>query len=344
MEAYFSALEQEIRAKGREMGATLNHIYVGGGTPSIAYEYFPLLKRAIDKYFFIADDVEISMECNPESVTPEFVAAAKSFGVNRISVGIQSLSDRLLRRIGRAHDGRTALAALDLLTKSFPAVNADVMVGLPDQTIADVKETLNALLGYPLRHLSCYSLILEEGTALYAAAERGEFVPNDDFSVELYDYARERLAEEGFRRYEISNFCKGDAVCGYNTSVWQYGEYLGVGLGASSFLREGEIDFAVRLKNTADMGEYISYNGKKGGVLEAISKEEGEREFIMLGLRLEEGLNRRVFCEIFGFDILAKYGEKIKRIGKPLVVTPDHVAISSEYFYISNAIIQEIIY
>ena len=344
MDDYFAALVKEIRVKGRELGENIDHIYVGGGTPSLAYRYFPAIKEAILENMYLSENAEISMECNPESVTEDFIAAAKEFGVNRVSVGVQSLSDPLLRKIGRAHDRRVAVSALKLLTDNFPSVNADLMVGLPEQTEADVDDTLDVLLSYPINHISCYSLILEEGTPLCAAAKRGKLHLDEDFAVDLYDRVCEMLTDEGFRRYEISNFCKGDAVCGYNLSVWQYGEYLGLGLGSSSFLRFGESDFAVRLKNTEDLSEYVSTAGRHGGVREEISKEEGEREFIMLGLRLEEGMDLCVFREIFGYDFMDKYGEKVKKLEKMLRITPDRVAIAPERMYVSNSVIAEIIY
>ena len=344
MDEYFSALLREMRVKGREMGGYVDHIYVGGGTPSLAHPYFEALRKEIDEQFFVCENAEISMECNPESVTSDFIAAAKAFGVNRVSLGVQTLSDPLLHVIGRAHDRNMALKALNLLTKEFPSVNVDLMVGLPGQTEQDVKETLDTVLSYPINHVSCYSLILEEGTPLCVAAKRGEITIDDDYAVDLYDFARNRLSAAGFHRYEISNFCKGDAVCAYNLSVWQYGEYLGFGLGASSFLRKGEGDFAVRLKNTDDMNVYISSSGREGGLREVIVREEGEREFIMLGLRLEEGLDLAAFYEIFGFDFMQKYDEKVKKLSKMLCVTKQKVAIAPEYFYVSNSIIEELIY
>lgn len=343
MADYFSALIREIHAKGREYGGRVDHIYVGGGTPSIAYEYFPLLRSAIEESFDLSDEIEISMECNPESVTPRFIEAAKAFGVNRISVGVQTLSDALLKVIGRAHDRARALNAVDLLTREFPSVNVDVMVGLPNQTRNDVAETLDALLAFPIDHISCYSLILEEGTPLCAAKERGEFIPDDDHAVDLYDLAREKLKASGFYRYEISNFCKSDHACGYNLSVWQYGEYLGLGIGASSFLRRGVRGFAVRLKNVEDLSEYIATDGTFPD-REEISKEEGMREFIMLGLRLEEGLDLSAFQTIFGVDFMKIYGEKVLKLDNMLMISSTHVAIKPEYFYISNGIIEDIIY
>ena len=342
MAKYFSALCEEIKGRGSEIQKQVDHIYVGGGTPSLAYEYFPMLKKALEESFTLAADVEISMECNPESVTEKFICAAKAFGVNRVSLGVQTLSDKLLKRIGRAHDKKQATAALEVLTKNFSSVNADVMVGLPDQTQKDVEETLDVLTSYPINHLSCYSLILEEGTPLFAAAERGEFTPDDDLAVDFYDLAREKLQKAGFHRYEISNFCKKDAVCGYNYSVWQYGEYLGLGLGASSFLRNGK--GGVRRKNADDLSFYLATHGVGGVTSEEITELEAMKEFIMLGLRLEKGLNTEDFYAIFGVDFMSLYGEKVKKLGKMLLFSDKNVAIAPEYFYVSNSIIEELIY
>ncbi|HAE88514.1 MAG TPA: hypothetical protein DCG79_01430, partial [Clostridiales bacterium] len=163
-----------------------------------------------------------------------------------------------------------------------------------------------------------------------------------DLAVDLYDLAREKLKKAGFHRYEISNFCKKDAVCGYNYSVWQYGEYLGLGLGASSFLRNGK--GGVRRKNADDLSFYLATHGVGGVTSEEITELEAMKEFIMLGLRLEEGLNTEDFYAIFGVDFMSLYGEKVKKLGKMLLFSDKNVAIAPEYFYVSNSIIEELIY
>ena len=194
-------------------------------------------------------------------------------------------------------------------------------------------------MGGSLESTSCVYFISSD-TPLFAAAERGEFAVDDDFAVDLYDLACEKLKKAGFCRYEISNFCKNGAVCGYNLSVWQYGEYLGLGLGASSFLRSKSL----RLKNTEETSVYLSSNGSAGQTVEQVSKEEQVKEFVMLGLRLEEGMDLAVFKQIFGFDFLEKYAERVKKLEKTLVVTPSRIAIAPEYFYVSNTIIPELIF
>ena len=343
MERYFSALFNEIRVKGAGCDRAVDNIYIGGGTPSVAMRFLPQLGRVLRTSFGIKEDAEISIECNPESVTEEFVIAARSLGVNRVSMGVQSLSDPLLKRIGRVHDRVRALDALSLLTRSFPSVGADVMVGLPDQTEKDLSETLDTLLSYPIDHLSCYSLILEKGTPLYREAKRGVFRQDDDLAVDLYDLATARLKRAGFERYEISNFCKNEAVCRYNTSVWQYGDYLGLGLGASSFVKDKQFP-ARRYKNTSDLCRYLTFNGVPLTKKKKIVREEGMREFIMLGLRLSEGLSISRFNEIFGEDFYSLFGKACDRVSNCLDRVDDHLFIKSEYLYVSNSVISEIIF
>ena len=341
MAAYFDALCAEIREKGEKYeGRTVTSIYIGGGTPSIAHAYFPRLKEAVFSSFHVAKGAEVSVECNPESVTNEFIAAAKDFGVNRVSLGVQSLSDKLLYRIGRAHDRARALRALDMLTRVFPRVNADVMVGLPDQRERDVRETIETLLGYDLSHISCYSLILEKGTRLYREAQKGECVIDEDFAVDMYDLVRDRLAAAGYARYEISNFSKEGEACRYNLSVWQYADYLGLGLGASSFLKEGRDTFARRYRNTCDLAGYIA--GRRP-TTQRISIEEAKKEYVMLGLRLSEGLSLDNYRSLFGSDFLSDYAENLAKVSSYLKIAPDSVSILSEYIYVSNSIITEII-
>ena len=340
MKEYFSALCAEIREKGKQVSRPVDHIYFGGGTPSLATPYLGMIGEALSESFEITKHVEISLECNPESVSEEFVGAAERIGVNRVSLGVQTLSDPLLKRIGRAHDGAQALAALGLLTKNFSSVNVDVMVGLPGQSQSDVEKTLEKLCDYPIDHISLYSLILEEGTSLYAEAQRGEFLPDEDLSVDLYDFAREMLAQKGFDRYEISNFCKNGSVCGYNTSVWQYGEYLGLGLGSSSFAMTGcREPFGVRTKNEIDLEKYILTNGSTVFEREEVSFASAVAEFVMLGLRLEEGVNTSRFKELFGLNFSSYFSSVLKKDAEFLIITPARVAIRPDRFYVSNSII-----
>ena len=346
MEPYFRTLFHQISTVGcgfygeREV----DNVYVGGGTPSVAAPYLEELFETIMQSFRLKSDAEISVECNPESVTPQLIETLYNVGVNRVSLGVQSLSDELLHRIGRAHNRAQALEALSRLTPVFPSVGVDVMVGLPGQDEYDLLTTLDELLAFRLDHVSCYSLILEEGTALLREAKEGRFSIDEDFSVDLYDLARGRLAEAGFDRYEISNFCKNGAICRYNTSVWQYGDYLGLGLGASSFIKKREYPF-LRIKNTEDFSKYLTYKeNQPTSKSEEISLFDAQKEFVMLGLRLEEGLSLIRFVELFGETFDEAFPGKYEKLSRYLSRTDTHLRINSDCFYISNSIISEIIF
>ncbi len=343
MRAYFDALCAEIHLRGKEVARKVNSIYLGGGTPSLAAAYFPMLKDAIFDSFEVEKDAEISAEANPESVSDAFIEAAQAFGVNRVSLGVQSLSDPLLKRIGRVHDRKTALAALSRLTNAFPSVGADIMVGLPSESDADVRETIKTLCDFPLTHLSCYGLILEKGTKLYAEAKKGVFTQDEDETANRYDLACELLANGGFERYEISNFARDKKVCRYNTSVWQYADYLGLGLGASSFLKKDGGFPARRRKNTRDLNRYIECAGKARPTTQIIEHEEGKEEFLMLSLRLTEGVDVLTYNALFGGNLLSEKQEKLSRLAPFLEISDRKIAIKPEYFYVSNSIISDLL-
>ncbi|MCR4725625.1 MAG: radical SAM family heme chaperone HemW [Clostridia bacterium] len=343
MRDYFGALVKEIERESKKHKRKVTSVYIGGGTPSLTTAFFPALKDAIFGNFSVESDAEISVEANPESVTEEFVRAAKDLGVNRVSLGVQSLSDRLLKRIGRVHDEKTALAALTLLTENFPSVGADVMVGLPSETDSDVSETIEKLSDFPLSHLSCYGLILEKGTRLYEEAKHGDFIPDEDLSADRYDLACDLLGKRGFSRYEISNFCRDGKVCRYNTSVWQYADYLGLGLGASSFIKRDGGFPASRRRNARDLIKYIESEGAARPAFQRIDSEEGKEEFIMLGLRLSEGLDLARYRLLFGSDLLEERAENLEKLAPFLLFSEDKLAIRPEFFYVSNSIISDLI-
>ena len=343
MKEYFDALCAEIRLRGENCDRTVTSIYIGGGTPSLADAFFPALRNAVFGCFNVAADAEISTEANPESVTEDFIAAAKEFGVNRVSVGVQSLSDLLLKRIGRAHDRETALAALSKLVLAFPSVGADVMVGLPSETDEDVRKTISELSDFSLTHLSCYGLILEKGTRLYREAKKGVFTQDEDRTADRYDLACEILRGSSFDRYEISNFCREGKVCRYNTSVWQYADYFGLGLGASSFMKNEGGFPAKRMRNTCDLNKYIETGGRARPFVRNIGVEEGKEEFLMLGLRLADGADLLRYKSLFGVDLLAEKAEKISRLSPFLDISAEKIAIKPDRFYVSNSIISDLL-
>jgi oxygen-independent coproporphyrinogen-3 oxidase len=245
---YTDALRREIDARGG--GEVVDTIFFGGGTPSrtSAENLTRIVARLRDR-FAIAEDAEFSMEANPEDVTPQSIAAWRALGVNRISIGVQSLHDDELRPLGRVHGPQRACDAIRDAVTSGVRTSLDLILGLPHQTATSFRQTLQIAIDSGAGHLSLYMLDLEEGTALKRQVEQGKVeLPDDDLVASLYADAVESLARAGLTQYEISNF--GDP-CRHNLRYWRREEYLGLGAGAHSFV-EGR-----RFANTRDVGRYI---------------------------------------------------------------------------------------
>ncbi len=282
-DAYTSALVREIEAAAASHVAT---VYLGGGTPSrTSIINLTRLFAAIRERFEIAVDAEISMESNPEDVTPENVAAWRALGVNRISVGVQSFHDAELHEISRVHDRARALEAVRTIVASGARANLDLMLGLPHQTADSFRETLDTAVDLGAGHLSLYMLDLEEKTPLEVQVARGRVVlPEDDLVADLYLEAIERLGARGLRQYEISNFAREGETCLHNLRYWTRGEYHGFGLGAHSFLG------GQRFANTRDIRRYIDTAPAARDFLEDLSELEVRREILFLNLRQTSGM------------------------------------------------------
>ncbi len=304
---YFVALISEIRMWKKAMeGFKFETVFIGGGTPTVLRPgKLAVLLKELGNSFDIAEDAEITCEANPESATEEKLAELRKAGVNRLSIGLQSADEIVLRRIGRIHTLSDFLTALEAAKKvGFTNINADVMHGLPGQTQESYLSTLRLLADLELPHISSYELILEEGTPLYAEVESGETqLPDRDLVADMQDAGMEYLASRGYGRYEISNFAKPGFECRHNLNYWNNGEYLGVGLNAHSALHvRGEW---VRFSNTEDILEYAEKLGEgKFPVAETgtITRNEEIFETLMVGLRKVSGVSRRDFFDRFGCD------------------------------------------
>ncbi len=346
IDTYVDALCKEIALYStRCADRSLRSVFIGGGTPSLLLpKHFSLVKRAISDNFNCSIE-EITVECNPESVDNRFIESTLAFGVNRVSIGVQSLNDSLLSKIGRVHSCLAAKNALKLIADNYSDINADIMVGLPDQTISDVEETAAELLSYNLSHMSCYSLILERGTPLYReVSAKSVSLPDTELTVDMYDAVKSILESRGFDRYEISNFCRDNKRCLYNMLTWQREEYLGVGIGASSFLSFNSKEY--RYSNYRKINKYISAvrEGKLPHFRTApISTEEAKSEMIMLSLRLVEGLSVNKYNSRFNTDILTEKYKELKLMQDYLQISGGMIAVKPEYFYVSNSIISSII-
>ncbi len=291
--AYTEALVREIGSKG---SSGVDTIYLGGGTPSrTAVEHLGRIFEALRTRFDISTEAEISMEANPEDVTPESLDAWRAMGVNRFSIGVQSFHDDELRAISRIHDRQRALDAVSAAVATGARTNLDLMLGLPHQTMDSFRETLDTALALGAGHLSLYMLDLEEKTPLEVQVSRGRVVlPEEDTVADLYIDAIERLAAHGLRQYEISNFARAGEECLHNLRYWTRGEYLGFGLAAHSF-RGGK-----RFANTRDIRRYIELSPNAGDFTEDLGPGEVRRELIFLQLRQTAGMCYEELIQLCG--------------------------------------------
>ncbi len=315
---YLDALEREIEDNAREpevagLLATgpASSLFIGGGTPSHLpagdlARIFAALRRRLP----LAPDAEITAEANPESLDAAKAAALGDGGVNRVSVGVQSLDDLVLRRLGRPHDARQALAAARLARKQFPRVNVDLILAAPGLDESVLTSTLDRLLDLGPDHLSAYGLTLEAGTAFGEAKARGELREAPDEVYLAHDaLTEERCAMSDLERYEVSNFARPGEECRHNLDVWRGGFYLGLGPSAHSYLPGGE--HGVRRKNVSNLAAYIE-RGREGlsaveGV-ERLSPEQAMAERLLLGMRLREGVDLHDFERRFGVDLESATG------------------------------------
>ena len=292
LESYVQAVVQESQKYAKMSFDTL---YLGGGTPSLlGVKHLKNLMNGIRKSFDLSGLTEATIELNPESATPEFLAAAKETGFNRVSSGVQSLSDDELKSVGRIHTAKQAISAVKLAKKiGFKAVSADLIIGLPGQTWVSLNKSLETLIGLGIPHLSVYCLSLEDGTPL--AKNPPDNLPSDDTQAELYDKTRMFLVGRGFIHYEISNFALKGYECQHNLNYWRGDEYLGLGPSAASHLDRK------RFRNSADLSAYLQNPTEQTEYIEELNLQNKAAEEAMLRLRLlEEGLDTRGLAVEYG--------------------------------------------
>ena len=352
-ERYLRALMEEIVRKAAYFRAhSVTSIFIGGGTPSLlpGGEIQRLLS-CVRKYFCVRADAEITIECNPGTLDDGKLKAYKAAGINRLSIGLQAFDDALLKNLGRMHSCRDFLAgyytARDL---GFLNINVDLMYGIPGQTPESLLSTLENVLRLEPEHLSVYSLLLEKGTPFYAIygedairRERGEdpsLLPSEAEEAQMDRIIREKLADAGYKRYEISNFARAGLVCRHNIGYWTGVPYLGLGLGASSYLVRGR-DF-VRLRGSTDLNRYCAgdYTCREETVL---TKENRIEEYMFLGLRMTDGISRERFAQLFGQTVEQVYGPVLSRMYEQQLMrcTGDRIALTEQGMDISNRVLSE---
>ncbi len=302
MEQYVDRLIKEMKTYPSQAVET---IYIGGGTPTALPA--PLLVRLLEAILFhFPCEGEITIEANPATVSKDTISTLYKAGYNRISIGVQSLCDEELTLLGRLHTAKEAVAAIqDAAAAGFSNISADIIFGLPRQSVLSVKETTEKLISLPITHISTYSLSLEEGTPFCRYASS---LPEESVEREMYYTIRDILTANGFVHYEISNFARPGFSAVHNTNYWRSGEYIGLGAGAHGYY-EG-----IRYANVEDIDEYIKRaNARETEV--SLTETDKREEYYMLGLRMLEGVkddgNPKIPL-LLDAGLLAREGERVR--------------------------------
>ncbi len=277
----------------------LASIFFGGGTPSLmAPETVAELIRDARRWFVAGDDLEVTLEANPTSVEAGKFAAFRQAGVDRVSLGVQSLREDALRALGRQHSAGQAIAALELARRLFPRISFDLIYARPGQALADWRAELREALVLAHDHLSLYQLTVEPGTAFEGMQRRGELVlPDDEDAAELYDATGEEAARFGLGAYEVSNYARPGSESRHNLAYWRYGDYAGIGPGAHGRVSVGGQLLATRRHRAPEAwAERVEARGHGSTREEAVAPGERAREMLLMGLRLEEGIDAARFA------------------------------------------------
>ncbi|MBQ8605973.1 MAG: radical SAM family heme chaperone HemW [Clostridia bacterium] len=324
--SYLSALESYIEHYGNKIKKPLSTLYIGGGTPSLLTpsELTSLLQK-VHKSFDTSALSEATIECNPESITADFLKTAKALGINRLSIGIQSFDDKELSAIGRLHNSAQARGAIELAREcGFENISCDLIFGLPHQTEKSLEKSLETLAEYDVSHISCYNLQVEEGTPLYN--ERIS-VPSEEIQEKMYYLVCSFLADKGYDHYEVSNFAKCGLYALHNSKYWDGSDYLGLGVAAHSKIGDMRFSF------DADIEKFIGNKTFEFDESERITDPLFEK--IMLSLRTSQGLDASLLKSSDGYiKMLCENGFARRENG--------FLKLTDRGFYLSNTIISDI--
>ena len=347
---YVDALKKEIALRGKEFSARyeVTTIYIGGGTPSwLPPTEIKHILQEVYKHFVVKNDAEITIEVNPNSLTQEKIAEFMFAGINRFSIGLQCASDNVLSSMGRSHKVEDFIKCVNMLKNSgISNISADVILGYPKESLADVKATLELLIKLNIPHISTYMLSVEENTPLAVQINnKTTALPTEDSVIAQYNYCVSKLTENGYERYEVSNFAKPGLKSKHNQVYWKRWNYLGLGLAAHSFLKH------IRFSNTSDLPAYISYLETHNNVpvceAKPLSKQEEKEEWVMLMLRRSEGLDADAYQEEFGESFFVARKEKLATLIKNgfliLDTQTNHIKATNKGFLVLNKVIEQLV-
>lgn len=347
--SYIKKLQEEIAYYGPQFEEyQVSSIFFGGGTPTILEGYqLAAMLETIKECFQLDTDAEITVECNPGTLTAGKAEKLVQAGFNRLSMGLQSADDRELQLLGRIHNFSQFLESYDLARKAgFENINVDLMSALPGQTLKSWQNTLQKVTALRPEHISAYSLIIEEGTPFYDRFAEDErireegghprLLPEEEVERQMYELTERFLHTKGYERYEISNYAKPGYECRHNCGYWTRKNYLGLGLGASSFVEHQ------RFQNTSDLKEYLEQEYLHIHI-ETLDKKSEMEEFMFLGLRLMDGISRQQFEKTFQVTLDSVYGEVLRKLkGEQLIEeVAGYVRLTEHGIDVSNYVLSE---
>jgi len=341
-DGYLSELK---RTASETKGRVLNAVFFGGGTPSLMEpDVVADVINAIKSHWPTANDLEITLEANPGSVEAGRFAAYRDAGISRISMGIQALNDDDLRRLGRIHSAKEALTAFDVARGAFDRVSFDLIYGRQNQTAQAWKVELKQALNLAIDHISLYQLTIEQGTAFGDRYARGGLrgLPDEDLGADLYTLTQDVCNDMGMPGYEVSNHARDGAQSRHNLIYWRYGDYIGIGPGAHGRITiDGRRQATVCFSNPKLWLEKVA-NGTTEKSRSLLDHSEQAIEFLLMGLRLKEGIDPKRFAQIAG-EPFAK--EKIDHLGEIGMInaTDDRVIVTDQGFNVLNAVIENLI-
>ena len=359
IDEYIEKLKEEIQSNLNNKDYKIKTIYIGGGTPSsidskYIVDILNTIKTIVGVAAFGDPKIEITIELNPGTVTESKLLCYKNAGINRLSIGLQETNDELLKQIGRIHTYEEFLETYNIARKiGFKNINVDLMVGLPNQSIANIKESLNKVILLNPEHISVYSLILEEGTKLYKKYEEKQIeLPDEEIERNMYWYVKNTLENNGYIHYEISNFARKGYESKHNTNCWNQEKYIGFGVNAHSYIN------GVRYSNTESIEEYINTIFKHVGVAplgdpkksnitihEQQTLEDMQKEYMLLGLRKIEGVSIQSFKNKFGENPIFLFRNELSKLVEEelIIVDGDNIKLTNKGLDLANLVWEEFV-
>ena len=347
IEEYIEALKKEIEQEANKQEYEITTIYIGGGTPSlIDAKYIEEIINTIKENYRIAKNLEVTIEINPGTVNKEKLQNYKKIGINRISIGLQSTNNKLLKQIGRIHTYEEFYNCYQLSRKvGIQNINIDLMLGLPNQTLQDLEESINTVISLNSEHISLYSLIIEENTKMQKMLEEKQVtLPEEDLERTMYWKAKKTLEQNGYLHYEISNFAKKGYESKHNMNCWLQKEYLGFGVAAHSYFDNK------RYCNTNSIKEYCK-NIQEGNLIknrticEIQTEEDKQKEYMLLGLRKIEGVNIQEFKNKFTQNPIYLFRKELEKLVQQELVEIDlnQIKLTTQGLDLANLVWEEFV-